>query len=153
MKIFGNSNVSRVLHLLLMLIPFFIISLIIVIKNDLHLIISKGYVIFIIVYFIIAFYEFKWNIIDKEMYFIDNKILIKGIFSKEKIYSENNQIKVDCILILTFLFNLYKIRLNNEEFVLKSTDFYHPIEKLFRQQAVCKSIENKINKILSNSTN
>jgi len=152
MKIIGGSNTSRIMHLILLILPIVIIVFILIIKNDIKLIISKGYIVFFIIYSTITFYHLKWNVFDWDLFIDKNKILLKRMFTSQKVYFNADRINVSHIFILSFLFKLYRIQINDDYFLIKTSSFGNVFQSLFKQEMISKKIKEKILESFDNGT-
>ena len=133
MKILGANSYSRLLSVILILLPILIIITIIIIKRDFELLYTKGYIIFFTVYFIYSFFYLKWTVFDASVYKFNN-LCVYVLGFKKKEYECVKKVSVKSILLLSFLFKLYQVKINDDTYQVRSSIPQGFIKRLFDQK-------------------
>lgn len=144
MKLAGSNPEGKIIALFLITIPIFIVGLIVFVKQDFELLLTKGYLIYFTIYFTLAFFYLKWTVFSASIYDINNICVVKTPLLKAKEYKKIKKISVNSIFILSFLFSIYKVKINEDRFNVGLSTPNSIFERLFNQTEIAKRLEETI---------
>ncbi len=135
-KLSWNNNFSRIMCLIIGLVPNIIVLYFLIKNFHINLLIAE------IIVALLIFIYYKFSIFDWDLYITDDKIILKRWIKKEVIL-DKSAVKLDAINWgMTTNFNVFKVLISNQKFTVQLR--LKNIEKLNMPKLIDR-LEKKIN--------
>lgn len=144
MKVAGSSIYLKTIMTTPVLLPGMVILFIPVIKSSYSLFYSNGYLLFYLVYGMLLYFYLKWTLFSYSIYIKKKKCIVQNIFGKTVEYNKVSNCEVSRLGLLSPLFKLYKVQVNDDLFYVQDGEDRSVYDKFFYQNRIVSEMNNTI---------